>query len=276
MNIKSIISYIDYLKNGCALSVSVHFSKEAFASLPNEFFLALLPYNSHDNPYCMAIKREKHHMCIESQYELRKKLEPDCSFCRTCFAGVSEYIYPIFRKSEAIGFVAVSGYRGENAGGALSLHLKDEPCPKDFCDTVIFPLALMLEQLFTEYGENETDEYNQILQFLNEYHANISVARIADYFGRSVSHISHMFKAKSGMSVSQYCNVLRLRDAEKLLRTTDIPITQIALDVGFCDTSYFIRLFRKAYKQSPLQYRKKQHKTERNILPPNALSVKLF
>ena len=121
---------------------------------------------------------------------------------------------------------------------------------------MIPPLSCMLERLFYEHRENETDEYNQILQFLNEYHANISVSHIAEYFGRSVSHISHLFKSKSGISVSEYCNRLRLCDAEKLLRKTNLSVTQIALDVGFCDTSYFIRLFKKRYNQSPLQYRK--------------------
>ena len=136
------------------------------------------------------------------------------------------------------------------------LHLKDEPVPKELCDAVIPPLVFMLEQLFLDYIGNETDEYNQILQFLNEYHANLSVRVIAEYFGRSVSHISHLFKTKSGFSISEYRNKLRLRDAEKLLRKTDLPVTQIALDTGFCDTSYFVRLFKKAYGQSPLQYRK--------------------
>ncbi len=276
LNIENIVSYLEYLKNDCNLSVSVHFSKEAFATLPNELCTKLLPHNSHNNPYCMAIKKDSHEMCICSQRQLRENSMRDISLCRTCFAGVSEYIYPVFRGESPIGFVAVSGYLGENARESLKLHLKDEPIPKKLCDALIPPLAFMLEGLFLQHIRNETDEYNQILQFLNEYHANITVSQIADYFGRSVSHISHLFKSKSGISISEYCNRLRLQDAEKLLLGTTLSVTRIALDTGFCDTSYFIRLFRKAYKQSPLQYRKKQHKTERNILPPNALSVKLF
>lgn len=197
-----------------------------------------------------------HEMCICSQRELRKNSHPEVSFCRTCFAGVSEYIYPVCRENEVIGFIAVSGYLGEGARESIKLHLRDEPVPKELCDVLIPPLALMLEQFFLEYAENEKDEYNQILQFLNEYHSYISVAQIAVYFGRSISHISHLFKSKSGFSISEYCNRLRLRDAEKLIRTTSLSITQIALDVGFCDTSYFIRTFRKKHGITPLQYRK--------------------
>ena len=113
MKVNNIISYMDYLKKTCALSVSVHFSGEAFATLPNKLCFALQPYNSHNNLYCMAIKKEMHELCIRSQRELRKSSLPEVSFCRTCFAGVSEYIYPVCREGSVIGFVAVSGYLGE-------------------------------------------------------------------------------------------------------------------------------------------------------------------
>ena len=66
MNINHITDYIDYLKNKCNLSVSVHFSKGAFATLPNEICLRLLPYNSHNNPYCLAVKRETLDNIIEN------------------------------------------------------------------------------------------------------------------------------------------------------------------------------------------------------------------
>ena len=64
-----------------------------------------------------------------------------------------------------------------------------------------------------------------------------------------------MFKQTSGMSFRTYCNQLKLEDARKLLLQTDLPVTQIALDTGFNDVSYFIRLFRDRYATSPLQYR---------------------
>jgi len=260
LDIESIISYIEYLKKECHLSVSVHFSGDAFSSLPNELCETLLPYNSHNNLYCLAIKKESHESCIFSQKALRETLLPETPVCRTCFAGVSEYIFPVFREDLAIGFIAVSGYLSETSRDDMKMYLKDEQIPKKLCDTLILPLALMLEKLFLEHAKRDADEYTKILHFLNEYHTNISVSQIAEYFGRSVSHISHMFKSKSGMSVSEYCNKLRLRDAEKLLRKTALSVTEIALDVGFNDTSYFIRLFKETFKTSPLKYRKAHQK----------------
>lgn len=58
------------------------------------------------------------------------------------------------------------------------------------------------------------------------------------------------------MTIRACCNKLKLEDAKKLLLKTDIPITEIALNVGFNDTSYFISLFKNQFGISPLKYRK--------------------
>ena len=116
----------------------------------------------------------------------------------------------------------------------------------------------MLEKLFSSSPREEHSEYNMILQFLNEYHTNITLSDICSQFKRSPSYISHMFKKESSMNIREYCNSRKLEDAEKLLISTDMSITEIALDTGFGDSSYFIALFRKKYGISPLKYRKEK------------------
>ena len=58
------------------------------------------------------------------------------------------------------------------------------------------------------------------------------------------------------MNLRNYCNNLKLEDAKNLLSKTDIPITEIAFDVGFNDVSYFIQLFKNKFSTTPLKYRK--------------------
>ena len=128
--------------------------------------------------------------------------------------------------------------------------------PLEMLRAVIPPLGLMLEQLFACPSEAPENEYNLILQFLSEYHSNITLEDLCTHFDRSKSHISHMFKNASGMSIREYCNQLKLKDAEKLLKETDFSVTEIAFEVGFNDTSYFIHLFSEKYGITPLQYRK--------------------
>ena len=136
--------------------------------------------------------------------------------------------------------------------------LKSAEPPLKLCNMIIPPLVTMLEKLFSSSPREEHSEYNMILQFLNEYHTNITLSDICSQFKRSPSYISHMFKKESSMNIREYCNSRKLEDAEKLLISTDMSITEIALDTGFGDSSYFIALFRKKYGISPLKYRKEK------------------
>ena len=165
-------------------------------------------------------------------------------------------------RGEVIGFAAVSGYRGEFLPSGMSDFslwekcLSDQETPIEICRAVLPPLAVMLEQLFMHYETAQKNEYNLLLQYLNEYYADVTIDDLCIYLGRSKSHISHMFKHKSGMSVREYCNRRKLEDAKRLLTETDFSVTQIAFDVGFHDVSYFIAQFRDKYGISPLRYRK--------------------
>ena len=113
MLINDIINYLSYLKNECHLSISVHFRAERLATLPGEILLALIPYNRHESLYCMEVKRSRQGACVASQRAICEGIkEPHL---RICHAGVKEYIHPVVEEDAVIGFVAVSGYREQNA-----------------------------------------------------------------------------------------------------------------------------------------------------------------
>lgn len=58
-----------------------------------------------------------------------------------------------------------------------------------------------------------------------------------------------------------YLTDYRIQMAERLLRTTDRSVTEIALETGFSDGAYFSKLFRQARSVSPSQYRKNLRRT---------------
>lgn len=259
--INKITSYLNYLNKDCRLSVSVHFDKNVFDCLPTQIVAQLLPFNSHINPYCTVVKATNHNKCLQEQKDLLTKCQKDDFLCRICHAGVYEYIYPIIKGTDTAGFIAVSGYRKDLPTHCINndlweSSLKDEDIPLSLCNTLIPPLGIMLEQLLENFSTPNQTEYNLILQFLNEYHASITLADLSKQFNRSKSHISHLFKRESGTTLRAYCNNLKLEDAKNLLVNTDMSVTQIAYDTGFNDQSYFISLFRKKFGISPLQYRK--------------------
>ena len=62
-----------------------------------------------------------------------------------------------------------------------------------------------------------------------------------------------------GKSFSEYLRDLRLEEAARLLRETDMPIDQVAFDVGLKSASGFYRNFLLSYGLTPNQYRQKYH-----------------
>jgi len=74
--------------------------------------------------------------------------------------------------------------------------------------------------------------------------------------GMSYSYFSRNFKKAFGLSFTAYHESVRLREAERMLLTTDKEITEIAAEVGFATTSYFIERFGVAYGTTPGAFRK--------------------
>ncbi|MBC8037963.1 MAG: helix-turn-helix domain-containing protein [Rhizobiales bacterium] len=63
------------------------------------------------------------------------------------------------------------------------------------------------------------------------------------------------FNSATGMTPLDYVHVLRLEEAKQMLETTDLPIPAVAGEVGYEDTSFFGRLFRRKTGLTPTQYR---------------------
>ena len=73
--------------------------------------------------------------------------------------------------------------------------------------------------------------------------------------GISRKYFSEYFKKVSGKSPFEYLTSYRIERASELLLHTDLPITQIALDCGFNDLSYFIKTFKKQTEITPAKWR---------------------
>jgi AraC-like DNA-binding protein len=71
----------------------------------------------------------------------------------------------------------------------------------------------------------------------------------------SRSNLMRVFRKATGQPPIEYLVRLRIQRAMELLRNSDLTVTEIALEVGFNDSNYFARCFRKATSQSPRQYR---------------------
>lgn len=72
----------------------------------------------------------------------------------------------------------------------------------------------------------------------------------------STYHLCRVFKEETGMSIHQYLNQLRLRQALTELAQGDTALAKLANDLGFCCQSHFTRAFRKQFGVPPGEARR--------------------
>lgn len=85
--------------------------------------------------------------------------------------------------------------------------------------------------------------------------ADLPLQLVASQIGLSAYHFSRAFKASTGVPPHRYLVQLRIEKTRELLETTDLPISEIASQVGYDDPSYLARLFRREVGVTPLAYR---------------------
>jgi transcriptional regulator GlxA family with amidase domain len=83
-----------------------------------------------------------------------------------------------------------------------------------------------------------------------------SVSELARGVRLSPAHLQRLFKQETGVHISDLLVENRLRNAERLLSTTEMEIKEIAYLVGYQHHSSFVRAFQRRFHQSPKQYRR--------------------
>lgn len=89
----------------------------------------------------------------------------------------------------------------------------------------------------------------------DNFSGDITLSALAEKAAMSASHFSRMFKAYTGFGVSEYITLVRIKNAEILLLTGDITVTEAAARCGFNSSSYFTSVFRKVRGFTPKKLR---------------------
>jgi AraC-like DNA-binding protein len=87
------------------------------------------------------------------------------------------------------------------------------------------------------------------------YTEAINVNQIAQDFGLNRSYVTTALTKRIGQSPGQYIQSLRLQKGARLLRETDLSVTEIALTVGYPDLYSFSRAFANVHGLSPSKFR---------------------
>jgi YesN/AraC family two-component response regulator len=91
----------------------------------------------------------------------------------------------------------------------------------------------------------------------------INLNHVAEEVCLSPKYLSRLFKENSGTGFNEYRLKIKIEKAERLLKTTDFTINQIAIQLGYKNPESFIRIFEKSLGLTPTQYRVKNRKRKK-------------
>ncbi len=89
------------------------------------------------------------------------------------------------------------------------------------------------------------------------YTQSLTLSIVSKAVGLSANYFSSLFQRSTGESFSGCLNRIRIEESKRMLLSSEDPIAQIAVSIGFTDQSYFCRVFRRFVGMSPGHYRSK-------------------
>lgn len=151
---------------------------------------------------------------------------------------------------------------------------KDRPTPSDVQIYAEGYLTLLLADLLpslplqTRKSTEDLELEQRLLLYLDaNYTKELSLDSLSKEFGVSRFVLSRIFTEKFHTSFPDYVNSRRLDYARDLLLSTELSVTQIALDAGFGSSRTFFRAFQDTFHTTPGAYRRQTESTHNSSSP---------
>ena len=137
------------------------------------------------------------------------------------------------------------------------LNIPDADLPSMYvrtADSTHAGLAAMQSTLYR--GGVSPRALHRVREFIEEHlDDNISIQALATIAGLSKYYFARAFKQSQGITPHDYVVQRRVRRVQELLASTDLPLSEIAVAVGFADQSHCARRFREHVGMTPSKYR---------------------
>ena len=124
-------------------------------------------------------------------------------------------------------------------------------------------IEMVMECVSTESvaDANARSKIQMAIGYIQEHFAeNLTVNVLAEHYGMSPNYFSSMFKKEMSRSAVNYITELRINQARELLYHSELSGVDISKKVGYEDSQYFFRVFKKYLGMTPLQYREESRK----------------
>lgn len=199
------------------------------------------------------------------------------SFSYLCHAGLIEIICPVWYKDVYVGNLSLGQFRRRKkqinetslALWAELTGLSPERIRKAYMSQPLLDadgirgarmlLEFCVEKLLKEeiFYAGHQDSVDRVEQYIREHLSDpLTLEEIASHAYMNPSYLSAMYHKATGMTLSQYIHHVRISRSIYLILNTTKSVAEIAADVGFRDSNYFSRVFRKKTGLPPTEYRR--------------------
>ncbi len=244
-------------------------------------FKQILSYPQNDCAFCSIMKSHPvtRRKCNYADKRQCQKCEKENKLVLyKCHAGLVEAVIPLHESEKIIGYLMFGQItdnpdktqlfiRAQNLSEKLNL---DMVLLSRGLDSISYKTneqicsAAKIMEACTSYIINRElilPESNKIFEGAKRYieehlGENLEIEDICSAIGVGRTKLYEIFKKEIKMGVSKYILRRRMHRAKKLLKTTELPTSEIADKVGFSDYNYFSRVFKKTYGKPPKSYRK--------------------
>ena len=208
----------------------------------------LIIINSNDVHYCES--KSPHLVYYVVEFNLSFLHSNQIDLCQTKFMiplvqNRIRFRHQIDRASELVNEVRklIFEYYNQELGYELAVK------------AYIYHILVLLLRYYGEQTLSETEKDRQrrtlerltpVIEYMDcHYTEKLSLGQLASMANMSPYYFCRLFKGLTGKSPTEYINHLRINRAATLLQESNLNITEIAMYVGFSDSNYFSRQFKK-------------------------------
>lgn len=154
-------------------------------------------------------------------------------------------------------FILSNGAEFKNSIAAIVNEYSDKRLfYRETCSTALKNLIIDLHKKNYNNQDNSTDTIKKIIEYINlNYAKEIKNNDLAEIAGYHEYHLNRLFVRYTGMSMHKYILNLRMNECKRLLLNTNMSVSDIASQTGFCSNTHFSTYFKKETKVSPFEYR---------------------
>lgn len=166
------------------------------------------------------------------------------------------------RAVQQLGRQIMTSYRTMLDADTAEMNVLTDPWQYDCAESYLTAVRAWMER-FTHRLLHEFDDYRNkqkirdaVLYIQENYATPLNMALVSNEVDMNYSLFSLLFKQYVGTNFVAYLQGLRLTEAKRLLRETDLRVNEIGRRVGFTDDKNFLEVFKSAEGVSPTEYRR--------------------